>query len=111
LNQPGGKGLGITKKDRTLAGYGYIRRCRTGFKIGPLFADSPDLADALLTALCEDTAGEPVFLDIPEPNASALALAQRHRMEQMFETARMYTKGEPGLPLDRVFGVTTFELG
>lgn len=111
LDQPEGKGLGITTKDHTLAGYGYIRRCRTGFKVGPLFADSPDLADVLLAALCKNTAGEPVFLDIPEPNASALALVRRHGMEQMFETARMYTKGEPGLPLDRVFGVTTFELG
>ena len=111
LNQPRGKGLAITKKDLTLAGYGFIRPCRTGFKIGPLFADTPDIADTLFTALCKETAGEPVFLDVPEPNASALALVRRHGMEQMFETARMYTKGEPGLPLHRVFGVTTFELG
>ena len=29
----------------------------------------------------------------------------------VFETARMYRGGQPQLPLDRVFGVTSFELG
>ncbi len=28
-----------------------------------------------------------------------------------FETARMYTGPAPALPLRRIFGVTTFELG
>jgi len=29
----------------------------------------------------------------------------------VFETARMYTQVCPNLPYDRLFGVTTFELG
>jgi hypothetical protein len=29
----------------------------------------------------------------------------------VFETARMYTAGAPALPLHRLFGITTFELG
>ncbi len=111
LNQPGGKGAAIAAKDGTLAGYGFIRPCRTGFKIGPLFADNAGHAERLFAALCKDTAGEPVFLDVPEPNESALALVERHGMQPMFETARMYTKAAPDLPLDRIFGVTTFELG
>jgi hypothetical protein len=28
-----------------------------------------------------------------------------------FETARMYTKEVPPVPMDRFYGVTTFELG
>lgn len=32
-------------------------------------------------------------------------------MKVVFETARMYTGPEPVMPLDRLFGVTTFELG
>jgi hypothetical protein len=31
-------------------------------------------------------------------------------MHAVFETARMYTKGDPGIPVDRVFGVTSCEL-
>jgi hypothetical protein len=40
-----------------------------------------------------------------------LALAERHGMVVAFETARMYTGKVPDLPLRRLFGVTTFELG
>jgi len=32
-------------------------------------------------------------------------------MVVVFETARMYTGAAPQLPLRRLFGVTTFELG
>ncbi|MGC8774754.1 MAG: GNAT family N-acetyltransferase [Chlorobaculum sp.] len=95
-----------------LAGYGIIRPCRTGFKIGPLFADTPELAETLFSAL-EGSApeGSQIFLDIPEVNPAALELVQRHRMNVVFETARMYQGPAPRLPVERIFGVTTFELG
>jgi len=32
-------------------------------------------------------------------------------MKPMFETARMYTKKPPNTPLQKVYGVTSFELG
>jgi hypothetical protein len=32
-------------------------------------------------------------------------------MTSVFETARMYTKRAPDIPLTRLFGVTSFELG
>jgi len=32
-------------------------------------------------------------------------------MHPVFETARMYTGAIPELPMDRLFGVTSFELG
>ncbi|MBA7486639.1 hypothetical protein ES707_22200 [subsurface metagenome] len=55
--------------------------------------------------------GEPVYLDTPEPNAAAVALARGQGMNPVFETARIYTKTVPDLPLDEIFGVTSFELG
>ena len=33
------------------------------------------------------------------------------RIAPVFETARMYRGSVPALPLNRIFGVTTFELG
>lgn len=38
-------------------------------------------------------------------------LARRHGMREVFATARMYNREIPALPLDGIFGVTTFELG
>lgn len=94
-----------------LKGYGVIRGCRTGHKIGPLFADDTAVAEALFCALCNHGTGTPVFMDVPEVNAAGMDLAQRYHMHSQFECARMYLKNDPGLPLDNIFGITTFEAG
>lgn len=111
IGQPGATALGLLHDGR-LAGYGMLRPCRSGFKIGPLFADSPALAERLFVALKARTPqGAPLFLDIPVPHAAALDLVQRHGMTKGFETARMYAGVAPEVPMDRLFGVTSFELG
>lgn len=94
-----------------VAGYGVVRRCRTGCKIGPLFADDTGVATGLFRALAARMPGEVIVLDVPETNPAAVALAERHGMTSVFETARMYTKETPAIAIDRVFGVTSFELG
>jgi ribosomal protein S18 acetylase RimI-like enzyme len=104
-------GLGFVADGR-MQGYGLIRRCRNGWKIGPLFADSETIAEALYLALAARAErGEPVYLDIPEPNPAAVALTRRHGMRMMFETARMYTGTAPAVPMARMYGITSFELG
>lgn len=110
ISQPGCSALGYMN-DGQLAGYGVLRPCRVGYKIGPLFADTESIADALYQSLCLSSHGASVFLDVPEPNDAALALTRRYGMRPCFETARMYTKQVPDFALDHVFGVTTFELG
>lgn len=96
--------------DGRVRGYGVIRPCRDGRKIGPLFADDEFVAEALFQGLSASGEGT-VYLDLPDPNAAARALAERHGMTPAFETARMYSGGDPGLPLGRIFGITSFELG
>jgi aryl-alcohol dehydrogenase-like predicted oxidoreductase len=46
-----------------------------------------------------------------ESNAAAAAIAREAGMRPAFETARMYTGDTPAIPVERVFGVTSFELG
>ncbi|HIP77670.1 MAG TPA: GNAT family N-acetyltransferase, partial [Kiloniellaceae bacterium] len=46
-----------------------------------------------------------------QPNESAVGLAESYGMTPVFETARMYRGPAPKLPLERTFGITTFELG
>ncbi|MCP4274258.1 MAG: GNAT family N-acetyltransferase, partial [Gammaproteobacteria bacterium] len=50
VRQSGHHALGIMDGEQ-LTGYGVIRKCREGYKIGPLFADTPELAESLFTAL------------------------------------------------------------
>ncbi len=92
-------------------GYGTIRRCFEGYKIGPLFANKPEVALALMSKLLAKTKGESVYLDVPVDNAQAIRLAEDCGLSPVFETARMYRGKAPESRLDRVFGVTTLELG
>ncbi|GAB3517306.1 GNAT family N-acetyltransferase [Photobacterium alginatilyticum] len=111
INQEGSYAIGVEREGQ-LAGYGVIRPCRSGYKVGPLLAENAELAEELFLALKAKTkSSDLVYLDVPEVNDSAVALAEKYAMTPVFKTARMYTKEFPDLPLDRTFGVTTFELG
>ncbi len=110
ISAPDHVALGLLDGTRLL-GYGVMRPCRSGWKIGPLFADSLDDAAVLIHALAAETQGDAFYLDVPEVNPGALALAGRHRMQPVFETARMYTGPAPEISIDRTYGITTFELG
>jgi GNAT superfamily N-acetyltransferase len=95
-----------------LAGYAVLRPCRSGYKIGPLFADTPELAEALFVSLRGRVVPNAQFyLDVPQTNAAAIELAARHQLRPCFETARMYTGEAPALSMHRQYGITTFELG
>ncbi|MDQ8023993.1 MAG: GNAT family N-acetyltransferase [Moraxellaceae bacterium] len=111
IAQPDAAALGWMEHG-VLRGWGVIRRCQEGWKVGPLNADTPVIAEALFHALCARAgAGDAVFLDVPLPNAAAVALAESQGMRVVFETARMYKGPAPACELQRVFGITTFELG
>ncbi|WFU35330.1 GNAT family N-acetyltransferase [Bradyrhizobium brasilense] len=110
INTPGHVGRALMRGGQ-LAGWGVIRPCRTGCKIGPLVADDRAGAGAVLAALLASAGGGEIFLDVPAVNRDAVALAQDLGLSPVFETARMYTGTIPPLRIDRVFGVTTFELG
>lgn len=111
LSQPRANGYGIIS-DGHLTGFGLIRPCHVGFKIGPLYADTPEVADTLYCALSSSVEpGMPVSLDAPEVNYYTHELVKRYQMKPVFKTARMYSDTEPLIPIQKVYGVTSFELG
>jgi len=108
---PDATGLGLLHQGR-LKGWGLIRRCREGHKIGPLVADDSSAAKALYNALSASIpAGDPIYLDVPQSNSDAVALAKKLGMHGVFETARMYLGTPRDCELNRIYGITTFELG
>jgi hypothetical protein len=76
-----------------------------------LFADSPDIAAALVSALAEKTGATAVAIDTPDINKPAVALAEQAGLKPSFETARMYTGANPEIDYAGLFGVTSLELG
>jgi hypothetical protein len=110
-DRPPGQALACMRDGR-LAGYGVLRRCRVGAKVGPLMADDEEVAQTLLAGLVATAgAGNDVFIDMPAANARATQIRAVYEMEPAFETARMYLNGRPQEDLQRVFGVTTLEFG
>lgn len=102
----------LAARDGELLGYATCRACRSGYKIGPLFALTFDGAHALLTAVISKLPeGSNISLDVPQANKPAVKLARSFGLEPSFETARMYRGPAPELPIDNIFGITTFELG
>lgn len=102
----------VSYENGQINGYGTIRKCHEGYKIGPLIAENRKIAETIFLNLCIGIeSNSPVFLDIPEPNMDAVDMVNELTMNPVFETARMYTNAIPNLDLSKIFGVTTFELG
>ena len=99
-------------ENNAVRGYGTIRKCHTGYKIAPLFADSLEIADILFRTLSSTVTGEVISIDIPEPNSSfTTVLLEQYKLAPVFETYRMYRGEALELCLDRIYGITSFELG
>lgn len=71
LDNPNIFGVVCHKKNEVI-GYGLVRPCLKGFRIGPIFADNAESAKSLGERLFDlIPGGEPVILDIPRPNPDA----------------------------------------
>ncbi|AMN43856.1 GNAT family N-acetyltransferase [Rhodoplanes sp. Z2-YC6860] len=108
--QPGAHAIGLIENDR-LIGYGVARPARVGYKLGPVFAERPDVAERVIGSLMARMAGEQVQLDVPEPNQTGMRLAQQFGLKEVFGCARMYCGADPKLPVQGIYGVTSFEFG
>ena len=75
---PGRRTLAYVEAN-SICGYACVRACRQGHRIGPLFADTPEIAERLFAGLAGRLYGAPIFLDVPEPNGEAVALAEAPR--------------------------------
>ena len=101
----------VLVEDHEVVGMAVLRPCRDGHRFGPVHADRPDVAERLIRGLMGRVAGEPVQIDVPEPNAPGLDIVARLGMTESFGCARMYHGPDPQLPVDRLYGVTSFEFG
>lgn len=101
----------VRRSGSRVTGYGVLRPGHDCPRIGPLFADTAEDARAVFAALTADAAGRTVAVDVPENNPAAVALAEEAEFTPSFETARMYTGPVRPYARERVFGVTTLELG
>lgn len=112
---PGIEGF-VFKADNVIQGYGIIRPCLTGYRIGPLIADSPEIAQCLLTKLLSVSGSEPTIIDIPDcnPQGEQLMKSVGAARDKDYDTIAMI-KGE--VPpeykgnISKNYGIFSLEIG
>lgn len=101
----------VALRNGAIAGFAVMRACPAAFKVGPLYAESPEIAAALIAALARQMSPPSVVMDVPDFNAPALALVERMGWLQVSSSARMYTGDAPSIDRVGLYGITSLELG
>jgi GNAT superfamily N-acetyltransferase len=110
ITQPGALSLGF-RTDLALQGFGVMRPCQVGWKIGPLFAKEFAVAERLFRAFAARAGTDPMYLDAPDNNPDALRLCRSYAMSEVFGCTRMYLGPVPDVVHDRIYGIATLEVG
>ncbi len=110
LRLPGNKTFKYTEGDK-LKGFAIVRKSDKGYKVCPLFADNEMIAEELYKACLNSVSGEALYIDIPVINEGAVNIVKKYNSTYVFECARMYYGTPPDVDVNKVFGITTFELG
>jgi Zn-dependent protease with chaperone function len=90
---------------------GVLRRTRSGFRLGPWYAGSTDLANEVLAAALNHAVGQQVLIDVPAVNPGAVAVATRHGFAERGARVRMSLGELPDVPHAEIYGITSHELG
>lgn len=98
---------------KLVKGYGVISSCQEGYKIAPLFADNEQIACDLYRALCRCIGDKEavVYLDTTAENTEGEKFATLFGLEKTFDTVRMYRGDPPVCSANKVFGLTSLEIG
>jgi len=110
VEQPGAESACYVEEGR-IRGFSVLRPCRKGYRLGPLFADSPQIARTLICHLACKTGGNPVFIDVPLINNEAVMLVHGLGMKPVLSRLRLYNHQGMKLPLNKIYGFTTLDIG
>lgn len=114
LHHPSGTVHALLDREGLCHGFGRIRPCLLkegeGWRIGPLVADHPAAARALMEGLLQRHSG-PVLIDGPGANPQVALVLGNLGFEPLAQTLRMYRGPAPQVSLADVYGLACLELG
>ncbi|WP_320664414.1 GNAT family N-acetyltransferase [Prochlorococcus sp. MIT 1223] len=104
----------LLDKNHICHGFGRIRPCLLkagkGWRIGPLLADTPPLAEMLLRRLISSHSGT-ILIDTPGLNPYSKYLLESLGFSEVSRTFRMYKGIHPPVSNNQVYGLACLELG
>ncbi|MBM7074665.1 hypothetical protein JQC92_22080 [Shewanella sp. 202IG2-18] len=100
-------------EEKELLAVGIARQAQTGFRVGPIYANSLESAKEIIHALAAQLPQDAeLLIDIPEANCHSDHFIKDLRLRNNdFECMRMYRGPVPAAALDQVYGVCTLEVG
>lgn len=105
----------MLKEEQKIVGFGIIRPLIKAYRVGPLFADTPENAKKLFSKLLTAVGEVKIILDMPACNRNALLFASYFGLKNISKsnTHAMF-KGEIGESfknIDKHYGVFSLEIG
>lgn len=94
-------------------GYGCRRPAiqASNHELGPLYADNKQVAEALLSRLCSDVAGDNVTIQIWYHNEAAVSIMSQLEFKNVFDVLHMHLNGDPNHQHNQhVYAVTSIEI-
>ena len=106
--------IALIDKENSCHGFARIRPCLLpageGWRIGPILADSPRLAEVLILNLLVKHKGV-ILIDSPQRNSKAQSLLLSLGFRQISATTRMYRGSHQAVLTEDVYGLACLELG
>jgi len=95
-----------------IVGFGWIRKCVSGYRLNPLFAQDPEIANFILVNLAQKVSdeNEEIYIDIPDCHQKAIDFAvNRYGFTQRFACVRMYAGTPPNTDNQRIYSMPCWE--
>jgi len=96
--------LGVVQEGK-LKGYGVLRNGFIGYKVGPLMADTPEIADDILEGLQSFILGKEVYVEFLESNKNMVAVLEKQNWNYFSHLFRMFCGGVPKTDVQRTYAV------
>ena len=110
LESPGADCMCLIKRGEILS-WACMRRCRDGWRLGPVYAENYESAWELTRHMAAKTLSERVYIDAPENNTNAIKLAFSLGLTPVGARARMFKNGHLDESYNGIYGFTTLDIG
>ncbi len=101
----------LTRENGRLSGYLLAQRDNRGVHIGSWYHESPDGARNLLQTALNACDGQPIRLQVPQPNRAALEIIQQMGWTHSRSGTRMVYAGKPPGRMAEHYGIMGFASG
>lgn len=84
-------------------GFGMIRPAQKGYVIGPIYAETYTIFQAIINKFLAEIEGKEFYIEVPEINPYFGKIKKEYGLEESFTMARMYTSPPKEIAIKKVF--------